>query len=372
MHRIICFLRREKLLAAMIALAVISLLITADKAAALAGSLGYIDLRVISLLFCLMAVMAGYRSCGIFDAVCRAITAKSDNSKNVSLLLTAVCFFASMLITNDVALLTLVPLTITIWGGSDEKALAQLIVMETIAANLGSMVTPVGNPQSLFLYYYYQLGIGQYLQIMLPLGLLSFVLIMLILLRKQDLPCKIKPNISKTQLNKPAAIRCTVIFVICLLSVAHLLPYWLCLLLTGGWFYLSDRAVLRRVDYSLLGIFVCFFIIVGNISQSDQLAAALSTLINGRETLMGALVSQVISNVPAAILLAPFSDNAAKLLIGVNIGGLGTLVASLASLISFRLYGCRNSARKGYYLLYFSALNFALLAVLLAAATLLP
>lgn len=356
----------------MIALAVISLAITAGNADALADSFGYIDFRVISLLFCLMAVMSGYRRCGVFDAICSAITVRSDSSKNVSILLTAVCFFASMLITNDVALLTIVPLTITIWGGGDEKALGQLIVIETIAANLGSMVTPIGNPQSLFLYYYYQLSIGEYLQIMLPFGLLSFVLIMLIMLRKQDLPRKIKPRVSQLRLNKPATVRCSIIFAVCLLSVARMLPYWLPLLLTACWFFLSDRAVLRRVDYPLLAIFVCFFIIVGNISQSREIATALGTLVNGRETLAAALVSQVISNVPAAILLAPFTEKSADLLIGVNIGGLGTLVASLASLISFRLYSNRNTAHRGYYLLYFSALNFALLAILLVASMLLP
>lgn len=326
--------------------------------------LGYINFSVLAILFCLMSVVAGFRKIGVFEAVSYMILSRTDDIKKIGMILVLVCFFTAMLVTNDVALITFVPFTIGILGDDDDN-LIFVIVMETIAANLGSVVTPIGNPQNLFLYSYYGLNILDFLKITLPLGVLSLILIVLIAAFRKSSNSHVISGKGSVSINKRQLLKYTTMFIICLLTVLHIIHYIVCFTIISIILLISDRTLFGRVDYMLLITFVCFFIFVGNISSLESVRLFVAKMLTNREILVSALISQCISNVPAAIMLAPFTDKAAKLLIGVNIGGLGTIIASMASLISYKYYAVRENARKGKYLLVFSMYNIALLAVLL-------
>jgi Na+/H+ antiporter NhaD/arsenite permease-like protein len=331
--------------------------------------LGYINYSVLAILFCLMAVVAGFQKIGVFRALSSEILLKTKNGKTIGIIFVLVCFFTAMLVTNDVVLITFVPFTISILGEDDDN-LIFIIVMETIAANLGSMMTPIGNPQNLFLYSYYGLNILGFLKIMAPLGIISFVLIIAIMIctRKSDL--YVNADQECISVNKVQLLKYIMMFVICLLTVLHIINYIVCFVIISIVLIVSDRNLFRKIDYMLLLTFTCFFIFVGNMSSLERIRIFVSGILMNREILVSAIISQGISNVPAAIMLAPFTDKAAKLLIGVNIGGLGTIIASMASLISYKYYAIRKNARKGKYLVVFSLLNFALLIMLLSGMSL--
>ncbi len=330
--------------------------------------IGYLNLPVLALLFCLMAVVAGLRKAGVFDWLSAAAAGRLKSERGLAAALVAVCFFSSMLITNDVALITFVPFTIQLMRKRSEKKLIFVVVMETIAANLGSLVTPIGNPQNLFLYTYYDMEIGQFFRITLPLGGICLLLIAAILLffKGGGLDAETEPGQSAV---KPSALAVFgALFILCLLTVLRILPYYVCLAAVLIGLFVYDRSVFARVDYVLLATFVCFFVFVGNMARLEAVKAIAAKLLSGRELLVGALLSQIISNVPAAAMLASFTDDAKALILGVNIGGLGTLIASMASLISYRFYCLRPRPAKARYFAVFSAYNFALLAALLVIA----
>ncbi len=331
-----------------------------------AAYLNYCNIPVLALLFCLMAVVAGLRQNGLFAVLSQKLLQQTTDSRKLALLLVLLCFFGSMFITNDVALLTFVPFTFSLFPSLPEKRLLFILVLETAAANLGSLVTPIGNPQNLFLYTHYQMQLGSFLAITLPLGAISLLLLLtatLLLPREADAP----PQITTTTptLQKPHTIIYLCLFACCIAAVLKLVDVRFCLGLLLLYLLLFDRPILAKIDYALLLTFVCFFLFVGNLARIELLNQLLRQILGGRELLLSALVSQCISNVPAAILLSTFTDNARALLIGVNVGGLGTLVASLASLISYKLYCSRPQAQRSRYLAQFSAVNFAFLLVLL-------
>ena len=245
-----------------------------------------------------------------------------------------------------------------------EKLYIPVIVLQTIAANLGSMFTPVGNPQNLYLYTAFSISMTDFLKVMLPLTSLSLLLMILavILLPNQAL------TIEKT---KKAAItsksKCMIyfsLFLVCLLCVVHIISFQWMLVIAAAVVILTDRALFKNVDYSLLLTFVCFFIFIGNMEQIPAIADSLHRLIAGRELFLGILLSQCISNVPAAMLLSGFTTKTVPLLYGVNIGGLGTLIASLASLISYRYYANIENAKKGKYMKTFTLYNVVFLILL--------
>lgn len=334
--------------------------------------LTYPDYRVLALLFCLMLVVAGMQSIGVFKYLGHLLLKKAASTRQLVLLLTALCFFSSMFITNDVALITFVPFAIMVLTMSGQnRLLTPVIVLQTIAANLGSMLTPVGNPQNLYLYSTYSLSMGTFLSYMLPLTVLSALLLCLsvFLLKKEPL------NSLKTQLPAaPAPGKLAVwllLFLICLLCVVRVLTWPVMLAAIMITVFFLNRSLFKKADYFLLLTFVCFFLFIGNMERIPVIADFLRTFIRGRELLLGVLSSQCISNVPAAILLSGFTDGARPLLYGVNIGGLGTLIASLASLISYRLYSAEKGAAKGAYLKSFTLYNLLFLAVLYGAALLL-
>lgn len=349
--------------------------------------ISYIDFRVLALLFCLMAVVRGFSSIGVFTRLGTMLLTHVHSLRMLSALFIFLCFFFSMLITNDVALITFVPFTILVLSMAEQKKfLIPVIVLETIAANLGSMLTPLGNPQNLYLYTISGLSIGAFVRIMLPYSFVSAILLLIFILflPKDTVSTATAANTANStntvtasntsnviceavKARKNSRILFTaylILFLLCLLTVLHILPYQIMFLLVLTGFLLLDYRVLKDVDYFLLLTFLCFFIFIGNMKQISLVHELISKLLVHHEVLMGIGASQIISNVPAAILLSGFTDDYSALLIGVNLGGLGTLIASLASLISFKFYTNSNGNDTRRFLGIFTLYNVIFLGVL--------
>ncbi len=333
------------------------------------GYPAYIDLRVLCLLLCLMAVVAGFRSCGAFQwLACRMLTL-GGGGRVLGVTLVLLPFFCAMLVTNDVALLTFVPFTLLLLETLDcRQAAIPLLVLQTMAANLGSMATPVGNPQNLFLYGAYSLSAGAFFSAMLPLTAVSLVCLAAasLPLLPRELPA---PKLERAAIRSHKKLALYgILFVLCLLTVFRVLPYGIMTVAVLAVIAVAEPKLLRELDYGLLATFICFFIVSGNLGRVEIVREFLQSLLERSTLLTAVLTSQVISNVPAAVLLSGFTDNWRSLLEGVNIGGLGTPVASLASLITLKLYLRWPGAKPGRYLLVFTLGNVIGLVILLAAA----
>ena len=353
MEKIKSFCKKEPVLIISFLLAVISAFIVRPSA----DYLGYIDFRTLALLFCLMAVMAGLGRLGIFRILAGRLLKGVGSVRALTLVLSMLCFFSAMLITNDVALITFVPFTVEALkiSGKKEK-LIPIVVLETVAANLGSMLTPIGNPQNLYLFSAFEMQIGDFVSAVIPYTVLSLVLVAVFALFSG----REKTEASASNENaKPDTVRTlvyAVLFVISLLTVFKVVPYPVTLAVTVAAVLVFDRKTLLRIDYSLLLTFVFLFVFIGNLGNIPPVSGFLRGIVSGNEVIAGVAASQVFSNVPAALLLSGFTDNAKDLLVGVNLGGLGTLIASMASLISFKLT-VKENIKAGKYLLVFTAVN---------------
>lgn len=336
--------------------------------------LSYIDVHTLAVLFALMTAVAGLESCGVFRTLAVRLCAVVHTARALSAVLVFLCFFTSMLITNDVALLAFVPFALMLLKTQERLPrgfVAYVIVLQTIAANTGSMLTPVGNPQNLFLYTKTGIALADFLLVLLPYTLVcgSLLAVSLLFVPKLPLFALGSPN-AQTHPSAWLKILYGVLFFVCLLSVAKLIPKPLLALIVFVAVLIFDRRTLLRTDYFLLLTFVAFFIFSGNIAAIPAVRSVLEQSVRGHELAAGVIASQVVSNVPATLLLYPFVADAKSLLVGVNIGGLGTLVASLASLISFTIYA-KSEKRGGAYLALFTALNVLFMAVLLLVRQLL-
>ena len=336
-----------------------------------AGYLAYPDYRTLALLFCLMIIVAGFQSLGVFRMLGQSLLARAGSLRGLSLVLVLLCFFCSMVITNDVTLITFVPFTLLVFRmiGKEDRVLT-LVVLETLAANLGSMDTPIGNPQNLYLFSVSGLTAGQFAGAVLPYAGLSLLLLLGALLVQKNQPLDPLPA-EDLPVRKDLSRRMTpylVLLALCLLVVFRVLPYQLALVCVIAVIALVNRKLFLRVDYFLLFTFLFFFIFIGNLKRVPGLNSLLLSLVQGHELAAGILASQVISNVPAAILLSGFTRNFSTLITAVNLGGLGTLIASLASLIAFKFYAAQYPTQKGAFLKEFTLWNVGMLAVLTAAA----
>ena len=366
MKRILNYFRHEAVLTIALIAALASFLLIPPGLHTLKG----IDTTTLLMLFSLMAIVAGFRYMGAFDKLASAVTRRIHTLRGLAMALTASCFLLAMVATNDVALITLVPFTILLMKGAQMKHLTLTVVLETIAANLGSMVTPIGNPQNLYLYSSGRLSALDFPALTWSYAVAAFALLMAGCLLIPAAPVQSASADGKA-LPKAKLALYGVLSVIALLALAKVIPDWA----LAGAVLLSllifDRPVLWQVDYTLLATFVCFFVFVASVKAYAPISAWLEGLMATSPMLTALLASQVISNVPACLLLSPFTENPSALMLGVNLGGLGTLVASLASLISFRLYGAADGAKKGQFMLVFIALNVLFLAAMLTLAWLL-
>ena len=339
-----------------------SFIVTPDK-----EYLSYIDYKTIVCLFSVLAVVCALKNVNFFYLLAVDIVKKFKNLRTAVTALIFVTLIGSMFIANDMALLTFLPLGyLMLHTTGNEKHMAFVFIMQNIAANLGGMLTPFGNPQNLFLYTKFEIPNGEFVSIMLPSFLLSIIIIALLCLTlpKRELVL----NEKKVRGNKKRTFVYLVLFTLAVLIVFRGIPY----LMGGAIILLSllflDKKALKMVDYPLLLTFVCFFIFSGNLARIDAVKSFFEILLAKDELIVSTLSCQMISNVPSAILLSEFTENYTPLLIGVNIGGIGTLIASLASLITFREYVHHNPGKSLSYILKFSLYNFSILAVLIVFA----
>ena len=435
--------------------------------------LSYINWRTLILLFCLMAVVAGFAKAGVFRYISRKLSQRMKDTRRLSVGFMLLCFLLSMFVTNDVALVTVVPLTLLTMMGCSEKAKIQTLVQETIAANLGSMLTPFGNPQNLYLTSYYGIGMGEFLRLMLPYTGVALVILLLQTLispkeglggrareagtpegrvkeaaipeggareagipeerakeaetpegeareaaipergareaeipegrakgagtpereaREAGIPERgaseaaipegknreaaslyesgenltgkdemyeeaLREKLLRSKGRLVSILLYGILFIVSMFSVARILDYRILFGIILITILVYDRSVLCNVNYTLLLTFVSFFVLIGNLGAMTQIQAALTQMIEGRELLTAILSSQIISNVPAAVLLSGFTDQGKALIVGTDLGGLGTLIASMASIITFQLYSLESGAKKGKYFLTFTLWN---------------
>ena len=406
--------RKDPVLVVAIVLAIISCAAVPPDAA----YAEYVDLRTIGMLFSLMTIMAGLSRLGVFRIACRHLLSAVRGSRRLALALTLLAFFSSMLITNDVALVTFVPFALLALRTLDSPRHACFtVVMMTIAANLGSMLTPIGNPQNLYLYSTSHMALTDFLLLMLPYAAAALVLLVGAIAFFGRIPEHAKEKAARsvdagnpasssedgsadspatcgeadnaasaTDANEtpqlasdaddpaPSPLRVlpwAALFVLALLSVAHILPYQAIVAVTIVVALAADRRALLHVDYALLFTFIAFFVFVGNVGRIEMVSTALAQLIDGHELAVSVIASQVLSNVPAAILLSGFTSNFAALIVGTNLGGLGTLIASMASLISYKQVALVLPREKGRYFMLFTVWNIAFLAVLAVLAAVL-
>lgn len=369
------FVKQETVLVIAILLAVFSAFFVAPSK----EYLSYIDWRVLGILLSLMIIMSGLQKTGLFDSIGSRLLKKTRNTRQLSLMLVFLCFFFSMLITNDVALFTFVPFAMIILKKcKQEDLLIPVLVLQTIAANLGSMLTPIGNPQNLYLYNLSGMDMDEFLFVMLPYTLASFVFLVgsvFLCCRNEAITEvtveKSEKNVEDQTQNVRNGVKNAVyltLFLLCLFVVVRIISFEIMLVLVLIIVFSMDRKVLTQVDYCLLLTFIAFFIFTGNMGNIPVIRDTLQQLVAGRELGISILASQAISNVPAALLLSGFTSNYKSLLIGVNVGGLGTLIASMASLISYKLFAKEYHHEKGRYFRYFTVENIIFLAVLVLLA----
>ena len=323
MKRIKDFLKKETVFAVATLLAVISAFFVPPST----KYISYIDFKTLITLLVLMLVVQFFSALGVFDRIIHKILSAVNNTRGLIMSLVLICFFSAMLITNDVALITFVPFTLLLLGKAGKKnIMIPTVALQTIAANLGSMLTPIGNPQNLYLYQLSKISLPGFITLMLPYAAVS---LLMLLISTLFLPVSSITPISE---DTPG------------LNTSRLLV----------------RTV-KGVDFFLLLTFISFFILIGNLQNISAVRTFFEQVIKGREFLCAVIASQIISNVPAAMMLSGFSDNYTELLAGVNIGGLGTLIASMASLISYKIYASNYGETKGKYLLFFTGINLVFL-----------
>ena len=376
MQKIFQFVKKEIVLCIALILGFLGILICRPDFDTIKSS---IDFRVLSLLFCLMYVIQGFSSINLLDRLAGKMLAMCKNTREMFFVLTFLVFFLSMAVTNDVALLTFVPISLIICKKinlhtQDKSLTIKLIVLETLAANLGSCVTPMGNPQNLYLFNFYQMETGGFFATTIKIGLPSLFLCGFLAGFFTRKPISICSNYFPTE-EKPQKLKVSLFFlllILCLLSVFRILDYKILLVIVLVLGLLISPKTFFKVDYSLLFTFLGFFLFTGSISSVEKLSNVFSNLLESSLStyLAGLLSSQVISNVPAALLLSNFTSHGSVLLASVNVAGLGTLIASLASVISFKLYKNFEAenpeflpARGGYFIT-FSIWNFSLLLIL--------
>ncbi len=344
---------------AMVAAIITCFIVPPDKA-----YLSYFDVKTLTCLFCVLAVVCALKNINFFYMLAKKLIQVFRNTRVCILALVYITFIGSMLIANDMALLTFLPLgTYVITSTGKGKYMAFTFIMQNIAANLGGMLTPFGNPQNLYLYTKYQISTMEFMGIMAVPFILAVGLITLccILFVKPE-PFALQDE--KLNLPKGRSIVYLLLFILAIAIVFRGIPYWIGLIVIPVVLLFMDRKALKMVDYPLLLTFVFFFVFSGNMARIEAVQALFSFLLGKNTLLVSILSCQVISNVPSAILLSQFTDNYKHLLLGVNIGGVGTLIASLASLITFREYSKYNKGKTGHYMLLFSAFNFAFLIIL--------
>ena len=362
MERIIAFCKKNVVMLIALVLAVVtSIIVPVDK-----EYVGYFDFKTLTCLFCVLAVVCALKNIQFFYILAKKIVQLFRNTRMAVLALVYITFIGSMLIANDMALLTFLPLGFFVLNATDKrKYMAFTYIMQNIAANLGGMLTPFGNPQNLYLYSFFEIPTAEFMQIMAPPFVLAVLLITVccvVFVKPEPMAVEDEP----VRLPAWRTVTYLLLFTLSIVIVFRGIPYWIGLIVIPLALLFLDRKALKMVDYGLLFTFEFFFVFAGNMARLQPVRQLFSWLLEKSTLIFSVASCQVISNVPSAILLSQFTENYRELLLGVNIGGVGTLISSLASLITFREYTKRNPNKTGYYVLMFSVFNFAFLILLTA------
>lgn len=332
--------------------------------------LGHIHFQTLAILFSLMITVAGFNELGFIDAISDAIVNKLKSRKSLILFLVLITSATAMLMTNDVALVVIVPFTIMLFHKSGmNSALVFTIVLETIAANLGGMITPIGNPHNVYMYQKCNMELSVFFKAILPYSIVAILmLVLLILIKPQE---KGSINYEKTQTlrkikyKKLKTIMYPILFLLGILSVLKVVNIYIAFLIIVTCCVALNYRLLLDVNYSLLLKFIILFVVIGNIASIPWIKDTLNTVVEGNEFYLGIGLSQLISNLPATLVLADFTKNGTELMVATDIGCLGTLIASMASLISFDYYTKTTGAVKKKYILTFTFYNIAFLIVMI-------
>lgn len=368
LHKFSYFVRKNAVLCIAAVLALVTCFIIPPDG----EYIGYFDFKTLSCLFATLAVIGALRNISFFTILARSIVKKTGTLRMAVFALVFITFFGSMLIANDMALLTFLPLGYYVLSSTGRtEIMAYTFILQNIAANLGGMLTPFGNPQNLYLYTKFEIDNIEFMGVMLLPFIVATVVIAVCCLFVKNEKIELKENYTRS-LSLPKTAFYLALFVLSIVMVFRVIPYWAGLLVILIALLITDRKAVIGVDYGLLMTFVCMFIFAGNMSRIDLIKDFLSSLLEVNTLIFSALSCQVISNVPSAVLLSQFTDNYAELLRGVNIGGTGTLIASLASLITFREFTRHNPKKTASYVLLFSALNFGFLILLLILCSIFP
>lgn len=356
------FVSKNVVLVIASALAIVSCFIVKPDA----EYLEYFDLKTLTCLFCTLAVICALKNLRFFTVTARKIVACTGNTRTLALALVYITFIGSMFLANDMALITFLPLGyISLSSTGKEKLMAPIFILQNVAANLGGMLTPFGNPQNLYIYTKFSIPTLDFMGVMLLPFVISILLftVCCFFIPKEQLALDVR---EETRLPRKKTVFNLILFALTILTVFRVIPYYVCLPIILVSVFISDRDALKKVDYSLLLTFVAFFLLAGNVARIPAVSSFFSSMLE-KDTLLTSVIScQVISNVPSAILLSEFTDNWRELLVGVNIGGVGTLISSLASLITFREYTSHVKGKTLAYFGLFSAINFGFLIILTA------
>lgn len=332
--------------------------------------IGYFDFKTLTCLFCVLAVVCALKNINFFYIIARKTVKRFKNLRLCVLVLVYITFIGSMLIANDMALLTFLPLGYLVLSSTKkEKYMAYVFILQNVAANLGGMLTPFGNPQNLYLYTKFAIPTSEFISIMAFPFTLSIILITVLCVFIKPEPLELDEGKETIDIKKTGFY--LVLFALSILIVFRTIPYQIGLLIIPIAIFFTDKKALVDVDYPLLMTFVFFFIFAGNMARIESIRILISSLMEKSTLLVSVISCQFISNVPSAILLSQFTDNYKELLWGVNIGGVGTLISSLASLITFREYMSHNKGKALQYIALFSAVNFGFLIILTIAVSLL-
>ncbi len=326
--------------------------------------LGYFDFSTLATLFCTLAVVASFKNIRFFTWLAKKIVVKFGNLRNTVFALVFITYFGSMVMANDMALITFLPLGYIVLESCERQDKMPIVfVMQNVAANLGGMLTPFGNPQNIYLYNFYNIGAAEFLKIMsVPCAVALLLIVAVCLFVKKD-----KIQLFAKQEKTPSVWRSVVyalLFVLSLLIVFDVLSWYIVLAVVTVAILMLDFRALGKVDYGLLVTFAAFFVFSGNLARITAVNEILSSLVSKSPLLVGVASCQLISNVPTAVLLSKFTTDYANLLVAVNIGGLGTPIASLASLITLNEFRKHNPAALKRYIATFLMINFSFLAVL--------
>lgn len=364
-HKLLAFMRTQIVLTiSIIAMLITCLFVPIDKT-----YLGYFNLRTLATLYCTLAVISAFSHIHVFEIISKNIVLKLHNLRNVTLGLVFITFFGSMILANDMALLTFLPLGYYVLNSTGNKqAMAFTFIMQNTAANLGGMVTPFGNPQNLYLYSYYHIGIAEFVKIMLPSFLISTLLIVIVCCFVKPIPLTLKKEESYT-LDKQHTFIYSMLFIASILIVLRIIPYILGTAAITIALWVLDKKAIKEVNYPLLLTFCAFFVFSGNLARIPAVRSLFATILPINPLLFGILSCQLISNVPAAVLLSHFTTDYQSLLPAVNIGGLGTLIASLASLITFSEYKKHAPGNGKGFIVIFSIINITFLIIIYGVQT---